>query len=153
MDFNNEACVKRIEYLCKDKGVTVNKALSECGFKNFIVNLRKGSIPSVDKFFIIADYFGVDIRWLLTGNGTVYAEDYLPSVENYMSKDEKVLLENYRCLSEKEQDEIIGRTTRLVVHKVHNEPTQSQNIQYDGGKQESHEISEELAIPVRTHSF
>lgn len=66
--FDRDACIERITTLSSDKNISVNKALLECGFKDFISNLRKGSIPSVDKFLIIADYFNVDVGWLLTGN-------------------------------------------------------------------------------------
>jgi transcriptional regulator with XRE-family HTH domain len=68
-NFDSENIISRLNQLSKEKGVSLNKVLCDCGFKNFVINIRNGSIPSVDKFLKIADYFDVSLDWLLTGEG------------------------------------------------------------------------------------
>jgi len=57
---------KIIEDLCSKKGIAVNELLKECNLKGSVVdNMKKGSMPSVDKALIISRYFGVSIDYLL----------------------------------------------------------------------------------------
>lgn len=46
--------------------LTANKVLTEAGLgKNTIDNMKKGSMPSVDKVLTIAEYLGVSVDFLL----------------------------------------------------------------------------------------
>lgn len=57
---------KRIAKLSHLKGVSVNQMLKDCALNKSVVdNLKKGSMPSVDKIAKIADYFGVSTDYLL----------------------------------------------------------------------------------------
>lgn len=67
LQFNPEEVIARIKLLAKQNGESVNQALTACGFKDFVVNLRKGSMPSVDKFFTLANHFSVSLSDLLLG--------------------------------------------------------------------------------------
>ena len=65
-DFDAELLINKIEILCKQAGITKTKLFVDCGLnKNIITNIKNGSIPSVDKIAIIADYFHVSVDYLL----------------------------------------------------------------------------------------
>lgn len=58
--------VNRIEELCKNKNISVNKMLSDIGLSAFVIrNMKNGSAPSVDKMIAIAEYFDVSMDYLL----------------------------------------------------------------------------------------
>lgn len=60
---------ENILFLCKQKGITVRQLLKICGLQGSVIdNLKKGSIPSVDKVYTISQYFQVSIEYLLTHN-------------------------------------------------------------------------------------
>lgn len=63
----NAHIVLTIKTLCKSKGVTISKLLSECHLtKSFIYDLEKRAVsPSCDKITRIADYFNVSVDYLL----------------------------------------------------------------------------------------
>ncbi len=62
--------ISKIEELCSSHHVSVNKMLLESGLtKSVIDNMKKGSMPSVDKLQQIANYFGCSIDYLV-GNGS-----------------------------------------------------------------------------------
>ena len=64
--FNTSLLVNKIESLCHEAGITKTKMLVDCGLsKSIMNNLKSGSIPSVDKIAIIADYFHVSVDYLL----------------------------------------------------------------------------------------
>ena len=55
-----------IEKLCKENHITVKEMLSKSNLnRNVVDNLKKGSIPSVDKIVKIADYFNISTDYLL----------------------------------------------------------------------------------------
>lgn len=57
---------KRIKDLCDQHHISIDKMLKECNLKPSVVdNIKKGSIPAVDKVLIIAEYFNVSIYYLL----------------------------------------------------------------------------------------
>jgi transcriptional regulator with XRE-family HTH domain len=58
--------IEIIQKICKEKNISANKAFIESGIgKDFIANMRKGTIPAVDKFADLADYFNVSIDYLV----------------------------------------------------------------------------------------
>ena len=58
--------IKIIQQTCADKNISVNKALTESGVgKDLTANMRKGQIPSVDKFSKLADYLSISVDCLL----------------------------------------------------------------------------------------
>lgn len=65
---NLQILVNQIKELALSKGTTVNKVLTNSGAgKDFVYNIRKGQIPSIEKIQKIAEYFGVSTDYLLTG--------------------------------------------------------------------------------------
>lgn len=64
----NETLFENIKNLCKSKNVSINKMLEDCNLsKSTVDNIKKGSMPSVDKISKIADYLKVSTDFLLTG--------------------------------------------------------------------------------------
>lgn len=61
----------RFESLCKQKGVSKQKACIDCGLSRTAWNKWKaGAIPNGDAIQSLADYFGVTTDYLLTGAET-----------------------------------------------------------------------------------
>lgn len=68
--------ITSISRLCDQHGISINKMLQDVGLnKSLVDNLKKGSMPSIDKITKIADYFGVTVDYLL-GKTETPATDY-----------------------------------------------------------------------------
>ena len=66
---------KAIEDLCAEKGVSVNKVLTESGAgERLCQNLKRGSYPSVDRINKVAEYLDCTIDYLIgrTDNPKIY---------------------------------------------------------------------------------
>lgn len=75
--------ITSISRLCDQHGISINKMLQDVGLnKSLVDNLKKGSMPSIDKITKIADYFGVTVDYLLgksdTPNPQTTAEPAIP---------------------------------------------------------------------------
>ena len=58
-------------YLCQRKGITPNKALTDCGVsRTSSAKWRKGAVPRGETLQKLSDYFGVSTDYLLTGEET-----------------------------------------------------------------------------------
>ena len=83
--------IDRITELCKTNNISVNKMLEEANMsKSLIDNLKKGSMPSIDKIESVANYFDATIDYItgrtqipyfyeqddLFTNATSYTTDY-----------------------------------------------------------------------------
>lgn len=68
-DFDLSIIISNIEKLCGKKNVK-NELLNAGVSRNVVENMKKGSMPSIDKIAKIADYFGVTTDYLL-GNSPV----------------------------------------------------------------------------------
>lgn len=65
-EFNLEFLIVSIEELCKQRKMSVKSVLEDCGLKRVVVdNMKKGSVPSIDKIFTLANYFDVSVDYLL----------------------------------------------------------------------------------------
>lgn len=63
---NVEIFVQNVKNLCKSQGTTPTVACEACGAgRNLMDNIKKGSIPSVAKVQMLADYLGVTTSELL----------------------------------------------------------------------------------------
>lgn len=61
-----EVFVQNVKKLCKERGVTPSAASEASGAgRNFMDNVKRGSIPSVAKVQMLADYLGVTTSELL----------------------------------------------------------------------------------------
>lgn len=58
---------ERIESLRKSKGISQGKLEKELGFSNGSISKWKTSTPNSDRLQKLADYFGVTVSYLLTG--------------------------------------------------------------------------------------
>lgn len=61
-------CVERVKQICKERKVPISRLEKDLGFSNgYIGQLKKGTLPN-DRLMKVADYFGVTIGYLMTGN-------------------------------------------------------------------------------------
>lgn len=72
-----------VKKLCEEKGIAISRFERDCGFSNgYLRNLKRGALPS-DKLRQIAQYFGVTVEYLITGedqpeqDGNVREQYYL----------------------------------------------------------------------------
>ena len=71
--YNAQNIISNIQDLCDAKGITVNRALTESGAGGSLIStLRKGSMPSIIKFGLLAEYLETPIDIIV---GTVIDED------------------------------------------------------------------------------
>jgi transcriptional regulator with XRE-family HTH domain len=65
-------CVERIKSICKERKIPISRLERACGFSNgYIGQLRKGTMPA-ERLEKVAEFLGVDARYLLTGEEIVY---------------------------------------------------------------------------------
>lgn len=57
--------VEKIRGLCRKQGISISALEREIGLSNNSIGKWDVSLPSVDKVVKVADYFGIDIRFLL----------------------------------------------------------------------------------------
>ncbi len=88
--------VERVKRLCKEKKLPISRLEKELGFSNgYIGQLRKGVFPD-DRLKMIADYFGVTVDYLMTGNEK---SDFKES--NLTLKDEKDIVKDLENIMRK----------------------------------------------------
>ena len=64
--YDTTLLAKIIEQLCDEHHIAVKEMLMRSGLnRNVVDNLKKGSLPSVDKIAQIADYFDCSVDYLL----------------------------------------------------------------------------------------
>lgn len=88
MDFSRLQNV--IQSLCDKKGITARTAYTESGVgRSFYDNIRKGSVPSVEKLQALAMYFGVSLDYLV-GNtdcpDTIRSNNDIPEINDNQLK-------------------------------------------------------------------
>lgn len=59
---------KKIEELCRERGVSIARLEKEVGLANATVRRWATSSPSADNLKKVADYFGCTVDSLLSGN-------------------------------------------------------------------------------------
>ena len=97
-----ELLVQNIKLFCASKGTTPTAACEASGAgRNFMDNLKKGSIPSVLKVQLLADYLGVTTSELL-------GETKKPTVQDDgLTEAEQALMDLFRQLTPDQQDLVI----------------------------------------------
>ena len=99
--------VNNINRLCDDNNVSINQMLKDCGLsKSLIDNLKKGSVPSVDKIAKVADYFNVSTDYLL-GNEQ---KEKSPSA----SDEDLKVYEMYSKLNSEDKELIIKMMDKMI---------------------------------------
>lgn len=93
--------VQNIKSFCASKGTTPTAACEASGAgRNFMDNLKKGSIPSVVKVQLLADYLGVTTSELLGEKKPTVQDDGLTEAE-------QALMDLFRQLTPDQQDMVI----------------------------------------------
>lgn len=59
-----------VSRLCKERGVSIARLERDLGIGNATIRNWNVSSPTVDRLKLVADYFGVTLDELLTGNPT-----------------------------------------------------------------------------------
>ncbi|MBS4931779.1 MAG: helix-turn-helix transcriptional regulator [Clostridiales bacterium] len=57
--------IEKINKLCKENGISISQLERELGFGKGTISKWKSSSPSLDKAIAIADYFNVDMDYLI----------------------------------------------------------------------------------------
>lgn len=60
----------KIKELCEQKGVTVTQCERDCGFSKGSISKIEKSKPSSKRLQILADYFGVSMEFMMTGENS-----------------------------------------------------------------------------------
>lgn len=108
-EINTMTLRERIKELCKEKKVSLNKAETDCGFaKGYFSKLDK-STPNSANLQKIADYFGRNVDYLLTGEEKEITVPEQADLWIAIRKDKKLLeaLEKYMSLSDKKKKHVI----------------------------------------------
>ena len=115
--------------LCMEKGVSVNRMLSDCNLNKSVVdNLKRGSRASFPIMAALSAYFGISIDSLMMKGGKETGAPSRDQVLAYtetgkteqqeprsaLSSDEKELLEMFRKLPPKEQVRLLGRVEAML---------------------------------------
>lgn len=99
--------VERIRELCRRDGINLKRLEESVGIGNGIIARWSKSVPSADKLFAVASFFGVSMEYLLTGKETA------PAKGPELSEDEAMLLAAFRTLTE-EQRRFVLRQLRAA---------------------------------------
>lgn len=103
-NFDIQLLTNRISELCVRNNVSINKMLSECRLnKSIMDNLKKGSVPSVDKILTISRYFSVSTDYLL---GNVSRSD--ANMSKNLSKEEILSLAKKKGIKISFLNDLIG---------------------------------------------
>lgn len=103
MDIDMESVGNRIKNRRKEMQLTQTDIFNMCGIRSGALSrIENGtSVPSVILFYRIAQILECDMQWLLTGVSS--------NMENVtFSKNEEMLLDGFRELSEEDQEELMG---------------------------------------------
>lgn len=95
--------IERILFLLKKHKVTAKSLTEQLGINaSSVSEWKSGKIkPSIEALIRISLIFNVTLDWLLTGEGEMYRNsDKKDSIAEELPTDEKMLLNNYRKLSD-----------------------------------------------------
>ena len=92
MPLNAEKIVENIQRICKEKGTTPTVACKESGAGSHLVtNLKNnGTMPSIEKFSLLARHLGVTTSELLGEDLTELPNDEIRLLQAYRSADESI---------------------------------------------------------------
>ena len=103
MDVIMESVGDRIKSRRKEMQLTQTDIFEMCGIRSGALSrIENGtSVPSVILFYRIAQVLECDMEWLLTGTSSNMK---IPT----FSKNEEILIDGFRKLSEEDQEEFLG---------------------------------------------
>ena len=91
--YETSVIIQNIDFACKDKGVSINRALIESGAgAQMINNMRAGSKPSMESFAQLAEYLNVSIDRLI-GTGIENEMTGFASEQDIEKQIKQVLIE------------------------------------------------------------
>lgn len=96
--------VQNVKLLCVKKNIKPTNACKEAGVGGSFLSdiLNRGSVPSVAKVQMLAEYLGVTVSELL-------GEKEQPAVQDSeLSPNERALMESFRQLSPEQQELVLG---------------------------------------------
>ena len=109
---NVDVFVQNVKSLCKAQGTTPSAASEASGAgRNFMDNIKKGSIPSVAKVQMLAEYLGVTTSDLLGEKKEPTAQD------DGLSEGEQALMALFRQLTP-DQQEMVLRMVQAAADKL-----------------------------------
>lgn len=99
---------ERIENLRKSQKISQGKLEAELGFSNGSISKWKKSMPTPDRLQKLAEYFGVTLEYLMTGEDTRYNnEDALLDVQISEDWELKEAIKKYYSLDDQKKKYII----------------------------------------------
>lgn len=102
--------VEKVKILCKERKIAISRVEKDLGFSNgYIGQLKKGTFPS-DRLALIADYFGLPVDEFLDSASNQRTEGV--SLQS-LKDDERVLLDSYRGMSERDREMMRDFARRL----------------------------------------
>lgn len=114
MDFSS--IITKVNIVCETKGIDKRVYTKSGAGKDFVSNIKKGSAPSIEKVYLLADYLGCSVDYLL-------GLDDIPNRKGKISKSEltgaeKRLLTAFRELAADEQMAEVGRIEHMAEQAV-----------------------------------
>lgn len=94
----------RIRGLCEQKGITINRLEKESGVGRGSVARWDAHSPSAEKVSAVANYFGVTINYILTGEDQ---KEKLPAQGRELSEKDIRLIKWFRSLPPEKQRAIL----------------------------------------------
>lgn len=89
-----------VKKLCKDRGVSLNKLEKQLGFASGYVSKLDKSVPSSANLQKIADYLGVSLDYLMTGNDDRFSKENIEiDFALLTDKNLREFIEKYQLLS------------------------------------------------------
>jgi transcriptional regulator with XRE-family HTH domain len=112
---NFTSLIENVKELSRRRGISATRALIESGAgKDFIVNLRKGQKPSVEKVRMIAVYFGVSVDYLL---GLGRTSNHGVNGDESENDSEKKIVDILRQVSPEAAQNILGYATAFLAQE------------------------------------
>jgi len=113
---------ERFFELLKEKGITQKKFCESTGIPQQTVSAWKNrnTDPPATSISTIADFFGVTIGYILTGEEPKYLPTGVEKKSEDLNMSQKQLLTYFNELSEVEQNIILGETAKMYADKIKN---------------------------------
>lgn len=101
---------ERIKMLCEKYDMNIHQLEMAVGVSNgYVTKLRNGASPTTEKILAIADYFGVSLDWLITGEGRTRGMIIAPK--------DKQLLDKFNSLNKDGQNKVLDYIDGLAASK------------------------------------
>lgn len=118
--FTQMRIFQRLQLVCKAKNLKLKDFVAVTGLpyrtgQSYLSGTRE---PNPEGMQIICIHLGVNLNWLLTGNGSMFIEDI--AKENVNTSPENTLLYHFRKTSEVGKKTILA-TAQIMAEELHDE--------------------------------